>query len=280
MDKYINCIRESIIAGNKRKLIGADVSSLEPHIAAYVSGDPGLIDIFVTGKDFYSAIAIKQFELKDMSAFKDDPNYLGDKNKALRNKTKTYSLAIFYGASGYRIAEVLKCEVEEANKLIEGYLKAFPNIKKFIDKSHFEACTHGKVQTIFGRVRHLQRAKELFSQHGHKLLDSKWARVNGLSDERREFKNLLNNSVNFQIQGTAGHVMNRAMLLTARKFKEQNIDASIIMTIHDEQIIEVAEDQAEQALEIVKWSMENAVDISPIKLKAGPIIGNNYGECK
>lgn len=280
VDKYINCIRESIIAGNGRKLIGADFSSLEPHIAAYVSGDPGLIDIFVTGKDFYSAIAIKQFELKDMSAFKDDPNYLGDKNKALRNKTKTYSLAIFYGASGYRIAEVLKCEVEEANKLIEGYLRAFPNIKKFIDKSHFEACTHGKVQTIFGRVRHLQRAKELFLQHGHKLLDSKWARINGLSDERREFKNLLNNSVNFQIQGTAGHVMNRAMLLTARKFKEQNIDASIIMTIHDEQIIEVAEDQAEQALEIVKWSMENAVDISPIKLKAGPIIGNNYGECK
>lgn len=280
VDKYVNCVRDSIIAPPGYKLIGSDFSSLEPHIAAYVSGDPDLIDIFVTGKDFYSAIAIKQFKLKGMSAFKDDANYLGNINKDLRNKTKTYSLAAFYGASGFRIAEVLKCEVKEATELLNGYLQAFPGIKKFIDKAHYDACNQGYVKTIFGRVRHLGRAKELLKIHGHELLDSKWARVRGLSEERSEFKNLLNNAVNFQIQGTAGHVMNRAMLLTARTFKEQGVDARIGMTIHDEQIIVVREDQVEIAAEIIKWAMENAVNLDPIKLKATPIIGNSYGECK
>jgi len=280
VDKYVNCVRDSIIAKPGYKLIGSDFSSLEPHIAAYVSGDPDLIDIFVTGKDFYSAIAIKQFKLNHLSAFKDDPNYLGNVDKAIRNRTKTYSLAAFYGAGGYRIAEVLNCEVEEANKLLEGYLDAFPGIRKFIETSHYDACTKGYVKTMFGRVRHLYEAKGMFDAYGHQLLDAKWARSKGLSEERRRFKNLMNNAVNFQIQGTAGHVMNRAMMLTNRTFKENNIDARIVMTIHDEQIIEVREDQAEVAAEIIKWAMENAVTLDPIKLKATPIIGNSYGECK
>lgn len=279
-DKYVNAIRHGIKARDGYKLIGSDFSSLEPHIAAYVSGDKGLIDIFVKGQDFYSAIAIKQFGLGHLSAYKEDPNYLGDKDKARRNLTKTYSLATFYGASGFRIAEVLGCSVDEADELIEGYLNAFPGIRKFIQKSHYDACHKGSVQTLFGRVRHLGECKELFSKHGYDLLNSRWARSKGLSEERRTFKNLLNNAVNFQIQGTAGHVMNRAMLLTQRKFIEEGLDAHIVMTVHDEEIIEVREDQAEFAAEIVKWSMENAVDINPIKLKATPIIGNTYGDCK
>jgi DNA polymerase I-like protein with 3'-5' exonuclease and polymerase domains len=52
------------------------------------------------------------------------------------------------------------------------------------------------------------------------------------------------------------------------------------MTIHDEQIVEVREDQAEQAAQIIKYAMENCVDLSPIKLKATPIIGKSYGDCK
>lgn len=279
-DKYVNAIRYGLQCRPGNKMIGADFSSLEPHIAAYVSNDPGLIDIFVNNKDFYSAIAIKQFNLTHLSPFKDDPNYLGDKDKATRNKTKTYSLATFYGASGYRIAEVIKCSVEEANALIEGYLDAFPGIRTFIDKAHHDACTKGYVATVFGRVRHLKECKNLYDTYGYNLLDPKWARKRGLSEERSKFKNLMNNAVNFQIQGTAGHVMNRAMLLTTRKFKELGIDGHILMTVHDEQILEVREDQAEEASSIVKWAMENAVNLDPIKLKATPILGYSYGECK
>lgn len=279
-DKYVNAIRHGIIASKGNKLIGSDFESLEPHVAAYVSGDKDLIDIFVLNKDFYSAVAIKQFGLNELSAYKTDPNYLGNVNKDIRNKTKTYSLAAFYGASGYRIAEVLGCSVDEATDLLNGYMDTFPGIRKFINKAHYDACHHGSVRTVFGRVRHLKECKALHDTYGPSLADAKWARLRGLSEQRSVYKNLLNNAVNFQIQGTAGHVMNRAMLKTKRLFDKYKINARIIMTIHDEQIVEVEESQVERAAELIKMAMETAVDLAPIKLKATPIIGNSYGDCK
>ncbi len=189
-------------------------------------------------------------------------------------------LAAFYGAGASRISQVLGCSVEEAEELLQGYMQAFPGIKKFIERSHYSATKTGMIKTIFGRIRHLKRCKELHDLYGHELQNYFWARKRNLLEERKEYKNLLNNAVNFQIQGTAGHVMNRAMLLTSRLFKKNNLDAHIIMTIHDEQIIEVREDQVEDAKELIKYAMENAVDLQPLKLKATPIVGNTYGDCK
>ena len=280
MDYIVNSIRHGMVARKDYKLIGSDFSSLEPHIAAYVSGDKDLIDIFVTGKDFYSAIAIKQFGLDHLSAFKDDPNYLGTLDKATRDKTKTYSLATFYGATAPRISQVLGCAKEEAQELLDGYLDAFPGIKEFISKTHKSCNYTGKVKTIFGRVRHLNEAKLLYSAYGEDLKDFMWAQRRGLLDERKTYRNLLNNSINFQIQGAAAHVINRAMINISRAFKANNICGHICSTIHDEVLVEVIQDQVEIASKIIKDCMENAVNLDPIKLKATPIVGNSYGDCK
>jgi DNA polymerase I-like protein with 3'-5' exonuclease and polymerase domains len=280
MDSIVNSIRHGMVASKGYKMIGIDYNSLEPHIAAYVSGDKDLIDIFVTGKDFYSAIAIKQFGLYEYSPFKQDPNYLGNNNKAVRDKTKTYSLATFYGATAPRISQVLNSSKEEAQELLDGYLDAFPGVKTFIQRTHSQCNREGKVKTIFGRVRHLAEAKILYNSYGDELKEFMWAQRRGLLDERKTYRNLLNNSVNFQIQGAAAHVINRAMIKIAREFIAQNIDARIISTIHDEVLIEAREDQVELAANVAKYCMENAVDLSPIKLKATPVIGNSYGDCK
>jgi len=280
MDYIVNSIRHGMVAKEGYKLIGSDYSSLEPHIAAYVSGDKDLIDIFVTGKDFYSAIAIKQFGLHHLSAFKDDPNYLGVVDKATRDKTKTYSLATFYGATDPRISQVLGCSKEEAQELLDGYLDAFPGIKEFISRTHKSCNYTGKVKTIFGRVRHLNEAKLLYNLYGEDLKDFVWAQRRGLLDERKTYRNLLNNSINFQIQGAAAHVINRAMINIARAFKENEIDGHICSTIHDEVLVEVAAHQVDLASKIIKDCMESAVNLDPIKLKATPIVGNSYGDCK
>jgi DNA polymerase-1 len=280
MDEIVNSIRKGMVAGKGYKIIGADYSSLEPHIAAYVSGDKDLIDIFVQGKDFYSAIAIKQFDLGHLSAFKDDENYLGNLDKATRNKTKTYSLATFYGASAPRISQVLNCSKEEAQELLDGYLDAFPGIRSFIEDTHRQCNYYGKVHTLFGRVRHLPEARMLYKTYGSDLTNFMWAQKRGLLDERKIYRNLLNNSVNFQIQGMAAHVINRAMININRALKLNNIDGHICSTIHDEVLVRVAEGQAEEAAKIVQECMENAIELDPIKLKATPIIGDSYGDCK
>ncbi len=280
LDLFTNGVRKGITCRNGYKIIGADMESLEPHIAAYVSGDKDLQSIFVNNLDFYSAIAIKQFKLNNISAEKDADNYLGKIDKGLRVRTKVYALALFYGADKYRISQVLKCSIDEADELVQGYLDAFPGIKSFIENTHKQVKLTGMVKTIFGRIRHLHEAKRMYNYYTDALLDIRWAKKNGLLNERRIYKNLLNNSVNFQVQGTAGHVMNRAMLLTSKLLKENKIDGHIIMTIHDEQLVEVKEDQVNKAAEIIKYAMESAVNLDPIKLKAQPIIGNNYGECK
>jgi DNA polymerase I-like protein with 3'-5' exonuclease and polymerase domains len=280
MDWIVNSIRHGIVANPGYKLIGTDYSSLEPHIAAYVSGDKDLIDIFVQGKDFYSAIAIKQFDLGHLSAFKDDANYLGNVDKARRNLTKTYSLAAFYGATASRISQVLNCPKEEAQELLDGYLEAFPGIKSFIDRSHRDCMYTGKVKTLFGRVRHLSEAKVLYSSYGDQLKDFVWAQKRGLLDERKTYRNLLNNAVNFQIQGAAAHVLNRGMIAMTREFKRLNLDARIVMGVHDETIVEAKEEHVSEVAKVIKECMENAVDINPIKLKATPIVGNSYGDLK
>lgn len=280
MDKFNNSARKGMIAKPGYKFIGCDYNSLEPHVAAYASGDGGLIDIFVTGKDFYSQIACKQFKLDHLSPYKEDDNYLGKLDKKKRDMTKTYSLAALYGAESGRISQVLNNTREEAQELLDGYLNAFPGIKTFITQCHNDAKFKGMSVTKLGRIRHLDECKILHRTYGDDLKDYVWARRKGLLDERRAYKNSLNLSVNHRIQGLAASIINRAMIMMAREFKRLLIDAIILLSIHDEVIIEVKENQVEEASKVIKYCMENAVDLNPIKLKATPIIGDSYLDCK
>lgn len=279
--KYTNAIRAGFVSPKGFKVVASDFSAIEPHLVAYKSGDPILVDTFVTGKDFYSTIGILQFNKADATPYKDDsPESFAVKYEHLRKLVKTYSLAVLYGSGAHRIAELLHISKEEAQELLDGYFDNFPSIKKFIEDCHTQALTKGYVSTQYGRIRHLGEAKRLYGLFGKRLLNYRWAKDNGLTEQRYILKNLLNNAVNFQIQGLAAHALNRAMLLTTRKLKEYNINARIVLSIHDEILLIAEEGQAERAAEVLKWCMENCIDISPIKLKAQPIIGRSYAECK
>lgn len=279
--KYTNAIRKGLIAGEGYKIVGADFSSLEPHLAAYVSGDKDLIDIFVSNKDFYSAIGIKQFGTKDANPYKDgSKDSFSVKYPELRDLVKTYSLAAFYGATAPRISQVTGKSIKESEQLLNGYFEAYPDVAKFIKKSHYEAKKFGKVKIASGRIRHLPKAKELYDRFGNDLLDFRWAKTNNLLSERAIFRNLLNNAVNCKIQGLAAHCLNQALIKMTKEFKQLNLDAHVILTVHDEVLVKCKEEITEQISAIVKDCMENCIDIRPIKLKATPIIGDSYGDCK
>jgi DNA polymerase I-like protein with 3'-5' exonuclease and polymerase domains len=284
-------IKAGFVAPKGYKIVSADFNSLEPHLAAYISQDPALIDCFVSGKDFYSVIGIKQFNKADATPYKDGtPNSFPVKYPDLRDLVKTYALASLYGAEEHRIAEIIHPEAltwkdrskakAEAGNLLDGYFSSFPGTRQMIDQSHKEACLYGQVRTKFGRIRHMPFAKEIYSKYGNQIKDYQWAKMKGLTQERREFKNLLNNSVNIKIQGLAAHCTNRAMINTKRMFDFEGLDAWVCMQIHDEIVCIAHEDQAERAKQILEKCMSDCVDLSPIKLKAEAHIGNNLAEVK
>lgn len=277
--KYVNAIRKGFVAGPGRKVVNADYSSLEPVCFAHVSGDEKLRDVFRNGEDLYSRVAIETFNLTGVSAKKSDPNYLKNVFPEKRQTAKVIALAIPYGAEAARISEELGVSYNEAADIIENYLSGFPDLKKYMNRCNYSAKTLGMVKTQFGRIRHLKEARSIYTLYGDNVLDYKWAKRQGIEDIRRKFKNCLNNSKNFPIQGLAAHIVNRAMIALAREFKKHNIDGWIALQVHDEVTAIVREDQAELASKLMKDCMENTTKIN-VPLIAEPLIADNWGDAK
>lgn len=277
--KYVNSIKKGFIAPPGYKILNADYSSLEPVCFAHASGDEKLRDVFRNGEDLYSRIAIDVFGLHEYSAKKKDPNYLGKHKKEYRQKSKIFCLAVVYGAEEARIADLMGVDWQEAHDIIERYLNAYPNLRKYMSICNYNAKKKGFVQTDFGRIRHLKEAKDIYGVYGDQILDPKYAKRNNVKDLRWKFKNLLNNAKNFPIQGLAGHICNRAMIATNRAFKHLQLDAWIAMQVHDEITCIVREDQTDIALPILQDKMVNTTKIS-VPLGAEPILADNWAEAK
>lgn len=280
--KYINQIRAFFIAGEDRVFIDCDYESLEPHIFAHVSGDEGLRDIFRKGHDFYSTIAIATEKIEGMSADKKASNYLGKLDKPRRQNAKAYSLGVPYGMSDYALGKTLEVSTENASKLIDGYLNGFPELKKWMKSSEAQAHREGFIRTEAGRIRHLPKAKELYKEHGSKLLDYKYRNsikkkygTEAVLSMYRDYKNSVNNAKNVQIQSLGASIINNACVAIMKEFKKRGLDAWICAQIHDQAIFNVPKDKVDECKAIIKDLMENTTKIS-IDLKAPPSVSKNW----
>jgi len=251
---------------------------------AHVSGDEGLRDIFRNGYDFYSTIAIKTEDLQGVSADKKAANYLGKINKPLRQAAKVYSLGIPYGQTPYALGKTLGIPTAEAEKKYDGYLKGFPGLAQWMKDSEEQAQHFGFVRSEAGRIRHLPKVKQLYRIHGDKLRDFQYVRRlesrHGKDTVKfwvMDYKNGINNAKNFQIQSLGASIVNQAAIAINRKFKEIGIDAWVSLQIHDQLVMSVPEDRAEECAKLVQEIMENNYKLS-IKLKAPAAIGKNLKE--
>lgn len=272
---YTNQIRKIFISREGYVFVDADYSALEPRCFSHCSGDEKLQHIFKSGEDMYSSLAINVFGVKDASPFKKDgDNFLGKKYPELRQKMKVVSLAAVYGASEFRIAKLLKTEVEEAKEILDNYMDSYPKLKQYIERCHKGAKELGYVTTEFGRRRHLMRAKVLWSVNKKFLSDPVTAKKHGMDEEYWELKNLLNNSTNFPIQGLAAHLVNRAMININRQLRKEGIDGLVVLQVHDQIVVECKKEFAERCVDIVRYSMENVAKLS-VPLIAEPKIAEN-----
>lgn len=288
---YTNMVRAFLISGPGRKIIDADYESLEPHCFASVAGDIALQEIFNNGWDFYSTVAIRTEKLNEnknrfpdgVSPDKKAPNYLKNLDAPARNKAKAYSLGIAYGMEAYALAKTLDISQKDAEVLVQGYLDGFPQLKEWRVNSREQVKKHGFIQNKVGRIRHLPKVKRIFEKYGDQVMDWRFRKEletrygkDPVMQMYRDYRNGLNNCLNYQLQSLAAAVVNRAAIQINRKLKELEVDGRVQAQVHDQLIINVPEDKAKELAPIIQEIMENTTKLEGVTLKAPPEISLNW----
>ena len=228
-------------------IIDADYSQIELRILAHIAGDEAMINAFLSGEDIHTMTASKVFGVPPSEV---TPEH--------RKRAKAVNFGILYGMGEYSLSEDLGISMAQAKKYIASYLNGFPSVKEYLDNIKKTAKNDGYVTTLFGRRR---RIAELASSN--KNVQHFGERV----------------AMNSPIQGTAADIIKLAMIRAYNAIREANIDANLVLQVHDELIIEARRDQAQRAYEILKDSMENAIKLSvPLDVEAN--IGESWYEAK
>lgn len=236
-------IREAFIAGPGRLLLSADYSQVELRILAHLCGDPVLLEVFRTGRDVHAETASRVFGV-DLSSV----------DHRMRREAKTVNFGILYGISPFGLARQLGIGRDAAARMIEAYFHQFPSVRAFLDTLVEKARASGEAETLFGRKRPIP---ELHSRNR----------------AQREFAE--RTAVNTPIQGTAADLIKKAMVRAARDLREKEIDAQLILQVHDELVFEVAERQVEEAARAVRAAMEGAADFE-VPLAVDAAWGKNW----
>jgi DNA polymerase I-like protein with 3'-5' exonuclease and polymerase domains len=141
---------------------------------------------------------------------------------------------------------------------------------------------HGYVKSMFGRIRRFDEAHAIYKRYGDKLLDSMWAKRNGLVMERQIVKKALNAAKNHPIQSACSSVINRAIIEFGQWSEESGLDIRFLLTVHDENVIDCDESVVDVASEKLKYYMENNkyAKMLSVPMVATPIVADNLAGAK
>ena len=238
-------IRQAFIAPAGYKLIAADYSQIELRIMAHLSDDVGLLNAFDKGLDVHRATAAEVFGVG-----------LDSVTSEMRRSAKAINFGLIYGMSAFGLAKQLRVGRNEAQQYIDRYFERYPGVQRYMNETRAVAHEQGFVETIFGRRLYLPdiNAKNKNLQ---------------MAAERT--------AINAPMQGTAADIIKKAMISVDAWLGKSALDAKLIMQVHDELVLEVAEDQLDQVRDGVVARMSDAAQLKvPLLVEAG--IGNNWDE--
>ncbi|MCS3918202.1 DNA polymerase I [Fervidibacter sacchari] len=238
-------IRRAFIAPKGYRLISADYSQIELRILAHLSGDEALCQAFERGEDIHTQAAVSVFGVKPEEVTED-----------MRRKAKVLNFGIAYGISAYGLAQQLGIEPEEAQQIIDRYFERFPKVRNYIEQIIEFARQHKFVRTLMNRRRFLPD------------IDNPDQRLREAAQRA---------AINTPVQGTSADIMKAAMVTVWRGLKERGYDAHITMQVHDELVLEVAENQVLEVAKFVKRQMESVFKLR-VPLVAEIKVGDNWGE--
>ena len=223
-------IREAFCAEDEKLLISSDYSQIELVVLAHISGDKVLKNIITEGIDVHKRTASVIFNV--------DEHLITQEMRAM---AKAVNFGVIYGMSAYGLSEELHISRSAASSFICSYFSNYKGVKDFIEKIYIECEEKGYVETIMGHRRYVNEIKS-----NHKKTKELGRRI----------------AVNTIIQGSAADIMKKAMLDVWNALKVSHLNASILLQVHDELIIESVEKDADEVMNIVKKTMENAYPLS------------------
>ena len=225
------------------KLVTADYSTFEMRIMADLSGDKNLIDAFKRGVDVHSHTASLMFGLELTDNFKND-------HPDERFAAKSINFGLMYGRGPSSLAKQIGVSPEVGKDYMNKYFRSYPGVKGYLEKVAKEAVKQGWSTTPAGRKR--------------------WYIKPDPSDPdyTRKIGHIERQAKNHPIQGTNADAIKYALVFLSDKIKEKNVDASIILTVHDEIVCEVREDQAE---DWAKTQSEEMVRAGELFIKKVPV---------
>ena len=209
--------------------ISADYSQIELRLLAHLSGDDALVETFRAGGDVHRRTAALVAGIEETEV-----------NGEMRSRAKAVNFGVIYGQGARALARQLGITTREATAFIDGYFRTYPGVKVYIERCHETAREHGAVTTLFGRRRALP---DILAENN---------RLRSFSERA---------AVNTPIQGTAADIMKLAMLAVERRLAEADLGADMLLSVHDEVVVEAPREQAEAVGDLLRETMETVHEL-------------------
>ena len=240
-------IRKAFVPEEGFVFVDADYSQIELRVMASISEDSQLIEAFNSSKDVHSITASQVFGVPE-----------NEVTPELRRRAKAVNFGIIYGISSFGLGEDLGISRAEAKEYIEKYFVTYSKVKEYLDSCVEKAKNDGYVRTMMSRIRPIP---ELSSSNFM----------------QRSFGERV--AMNSPIQGTAADIIKIAMINVFRELKERKLKSRLILQIHDELLIEAAEEEKDDVIEILRRNMEEAAKLA-VPLYVDIHTGNSLYDAK
>ncbi|MFF7707217.1 DNA polymerase I [Pseudomonas sp. NPDC007930] len=238
-------IRQAFVAAPGYKLLAADYSQIELRIMAHLAKDEGLLHAFRNNLDVHRATAAEVFGVELEGVTQD-----------MRRSAKAINFGLIYGMSAFGLARQIGVDRKQSQDYIDRYFARYPGVLAYMERTRTQANEQGFVETLFGRRLYLPdlKAKNPALRRGA---------------ERT--------AINAPMQGTAADIVKKAMIRVDQWLQHSQVDARMILQVHDELVLEVREDLVSEVSEQLRLHMSSAATLDvPLLVEVG--VGDNWDQ--
>ncbi|MBQ3462248.1 MAG: DNA polymerase I [Clostridia bacterium] len=240
-------IRKMFVAKEGYTLVDADYSQIELRVLAHIANDETMINAFKNGEDIHAVTASQVLGIP-----------LSEVTKQQRSSAKAVNFGIVYGIGEFSLAQDLHISVKEAKAYIDSYLEKYHGVRNYMSEIKEQAKKDGYVKTMMNRIRYIPELKSPnynIRQFGERV------------------------ALNTPIQGTAADIIKLAMVRVDQRLISENLKSRLILQVHDELIVEAAEDEVDEVKKILSEEMQGAMELR-VPLKVDMSVGHSWFDAK